>query len=209
MSTVKENILFYKTNYILVIWLSLIFVVSFSMDQYSKHLMQSTMISWQDPDDSSLYTGKKQPVFILGDKEIGEDGKKHQFFELNFQYSRNKGAAFSFLANLKDSLRIPLFYLITVFAVLLIVQTLLSLPLSYYLSRYGLVMILSGALGNCADRITRGYVVDFISCNWNILGFSHNFAIFNVADVCINIGLGCLLIDMLLRKKYHTKFNVK
>lgn len=209
MSVIKDNIQFYKKNLILVILLFIVFLTSFSLDQYSKFWMQSNLISWQDQDNSSLYTGKRMPIFIIGTRGTSEDGSANQFFELNFQYSRNKGAAFSFLANLKDSLRIPLFYLITLLATILIIQTLLSLPLSYYLSRYGLVMILSGALGNCTDRIIRGYVVDFISCNWNILGFSHNFAIFNVADVCINIGLGCLLIDMLLRKKYHSKFTAK
>ena len=43
--------------------------------------------------------------------------------------------------------------------------------------------ILGGTIGNGFDRITRGYVIDFINLNFI------DFPIFNVADISINIGL--------------------
>jgi signal peptidase II len=51
---------------------------------------------------------------------------------------------------------------------------------------YGL--LLSGAFGNGVDRFMFGHVIDFIDFRFI------NFAIFNMADMFINIGIVCLLI---------------
>ena len=50
MSVIKTNIQFYKKNFILVFLLFIVFLTSFSLDQYSKFWMQSNLISWQDQD---------------------------------------------------------------------------------------------------------------------------------------------------------------
>lgn len=61
-------------------------------------------------------------------------------------------------------------------------------------SAFGLALILSGALGNVADRVFRGdgwlhgKVVDFIDFQW--------FPVFNVADSCITIGAVLLLVGL-------------
>jgi signal peptidase II len=52
-------------------------------------------------------------------------------------------------------------------------------------------MILSGALGNGIDRLLAGEVIDFL--DFRLI----RFPIFNVADVCINIGIICLLVAAL------------
>ena len=53
-------------------------------------------------------------------------------------------------------------------------------------------LIIGGALGNLADRIRLGRVVDFID-------FGHIFPwVFNVADAAVNIGVVLLLIDAFL-----------
>jgi signal peptidase II len=54
---------------------------------------------------------------------------------------------------------------------------------------YGL--ILSGALGNGIDRFARNEVVDFL--DFRLI----RFPVFNFADVCINLGIACLLIATL------------
>ncbi|PSO56979.1 MAG: signal peptidase II [Cyanobacteria bacterium QH_8_48_120] len=54
---------------------------------------------------------------------------------------------------------------------------------------YGL--ILAGALGNGIDRFLFGYVVDFL--DFRLI----QFPVFNVADVCINVGIVFLLISSL------------
>jgi signal peptidase II len=52
---------------------------------------------------------------------------------------------------------------------------------------YGL--ILGGALGNGLDRVfNRGLVIDFLDFRWI------NFPVFNVADICVSVGVFCLLI---------------
>ncbi len=50
---------------------------------------------------------------------------------------------------------------------------------------------MSGALGNVIDRLRFGYVVDFIGVHWNDAWFPA----FNVADSCITVGAGLLLLD--------------
>ena len=55
-------------------------------------------------------------------------------------------------------------------------------------SRYGLAFIYVGALGNFLDRFMLGYVRDFIDIRI--------FPLFNIADISINIGVGCFLVEM-------------
>ncbi len=51
-------------------------------------------------------------------------------------------------------------------------------------------LLLGGALANAVDRVTEGYVVDFIQ-------FPH-FPIFNVADSGITVGVVILLVRITL-----------
>jgi signal peptidase II len=60
---------------------------------------------------------------------------------------------------------------------------------------YGL--ILSGALGNGIDRLVAGEVIDFL--DFRLI----RFPIFNIADVCINIGIICLLIASVKPSRHH------
>ena len=57
-------------------------------------------------------------------------------------------------------------------------------------SRLGLTMVISGAFGNGLDRLVYGQVTDM----FNI----HIIPVFNVADICINIGMVCFIIDFIL-----------
>lgn len=52
--------------------------------------------------------------------------------------------------------------------------------------RLGFALVLGGAIGNLLDRFTRSYVVDFV--HFQIPGV-FNFAVFNVADSAITIGV--------------------
>ena len=57
----------------------------------------------------------------------------------------------------------------------------------------GLGLIMGGALGNVADRVFRGAVVDFIDAR--ALGFPW---IFNLADTAITVGITLLIADSLI-----------
>jgi signal peptidase II len=52
---------------------------------------------------------------------------------------------------------------------------------------------LGGALGNLIDRLTQGYVTDFISVG--------TFPVFNVADASISIGVAILILGMWIKER--------
>ncbi len=54
--------------------------------------------------------------------------------------------------------------------------------------RWGLTLVTAGAIGNLADRIFRGYVVDFL--DFCLI----DFPVFNFADIFVCIGAGLLVI---------------
>ncbi len=58
-------------------------------------------------------------------------------------------------------------------------------------------LILGGALGNLADRLTRGYVVDFIRFEYG----SYGFPAFNVADSLLFCGAVLWIGLMWLERK--------
>ena len=58
-------------------------------------------------------------------------------------------------------------------------------------------MILGGALGNLWDRLTFGYVVDFLDFHW--MGW--HFPAFNLADSAISLGAVILILDSLLTSR--------
>lgn len=111
------------------------------------------------------------------------------FFDL--VHTRNTGIAFSLLNDagplVKDIL-IPLFSLA---AVSLTVYLLWKSGPTTRRMQFGLTLILAGAAGNLYDRFAYGYVVDFLDF---YIGAYH-WPAFNVADSCITIGAGLLLLD--------------
>ncbi len=70
-------------------------------------------------------------------------------------------------------------------------------PVEEWPLRIAMGMQLGGALGNLIDRVTRGEVTDFISVG--------NFAVFNIADASISVGVAVLLIGMWLKEKADSK----
>ncbi len=62
----------------------------------------------------------------------------------------------------------------------------------------GYGFILSGALGNGIDRFILGQVVDFL--DFRLI----QFPIFNLADVFINVGIGCLLLGIFSKPPTHS-----
>jgi len=65
------------------------------------------------------------------------------------------------------------------------------------LSAYAFVLILGGALGNLYDRLTQGFVVDFVLVHYR----EHYFAAFNVADSAISIGAVLWLLALALEAR--------
>ena len=65
-------------------------------------------------------------------------------------------------------------------------------------ARLALAMIVGGALGNVIDRITRGYVVDFVDMH---IGKIH-WPTYNVADASITIGAVLLIASVIFRRSH-------
>lgn len=66
----------------------------------------------------------------------------------------------------------------------------------------GIAFIVGGAVGNLIDRVSLGYVVDFL--DFSGLYFPW---VFNVADTAINVGVACLLLDAWLTREKKTPDN--
>ena len=131
-------------------------------------------------------------VMILGYYRLGDSTYVTSFF--NVVRAHNTGAAFSFLRDASGWQR-WLFTAIGVGAAIFIVW-LLRRHAGQKLFSFALACILGGAVGNVADRLIHGYVVDFIQVHWNS---TYYFPAFNVADSAITIGAICLILDELLR----------
>ena len=113
----------------------------------------------------------------------------------NLTYVRNKGAAFSFLAN--ASWRLPFFICVSVIAALVILVAFRKLRDDQRLAQLSLAMIFSGAVGNLIDRLRLGEVIDFLDAHW----YGYHWPAFNVADSLICVGVFLLAIDMLREDK--------
>lgn len=98
-------------------------------------------------------------------------------------YVENRGAAFGILQNQK--------LLFIVFA-LLVLGSIWFYAHNNKLDKimvYGLSLVAGGALGNLADRIRLGFVVDYFHIA--------NFPVFNIADSAVVIGITLISIFIL------------
>lgn len=142
-------------------WLSISAVI-IALDLYTKHL-------------------------VLQSFSFGEHLPITSFFDL-VRY-HNEGAAFSFLAGAGGWQRF-FFSGIAIIASVVIIY-LLRKHKTEKLFCFALALVLGGALGNLYDRLTLGYVVDFLFFYYQ----TWYWPAFNVADSAICVGVALLLID--------------
>lgn len=129
----------------------------------------------------SLYETRDPPIAFL----------RHVF---SFTYTTNTGAAFGLFPDH------GIVFVIIAFAVVAaIIYYYRHLPVGYYLVRLALGLQLGGALGNLIDRLRQGYVIDFVDFNFWPL---QDWAVFNVADSAIVVGV-CLLAIVMLREDIY------
>ncbi|MBD8068369.1 signal peptidase II [Bacillus sp. PS06] len=112
---------------------------------------------------------------------------------------RNRGAAWGILQG-----QMWFFYIITAIVVVILVIYIKNLKPQQKMFGIALGLMLGGAIGNFIDRIFRKEVVDFI----DVLIFSYDFPIFNIADSALVIGVGFIFVLTLLEGK-EDKENVK
>lgn len=107
---------------------------------------------------------------------------------LYFTSHRNQGAAFGILQG-----QMWFFYIVTIIVVVGIIYFMKKEASKSALVGVSLGLILGGALGNFIDRVFRGEVVDFV----DTYIFGYDFAIFNVADSALCVGVALLFIKMI------------
>ena len=117
---------------------------------------------------------------------------------LNFTLMYNTGAAFSFLSDAGGWQRWFFIGISSLVSIIIIVWMYNALTKSRWLL-FALSFILGGAIGNLWDRLTLGYVIDFIEVYYN----DFYWPAFNLADSSITIGAIILILDTLLIE--HTK----
>ncbi len=144
----------------LLIWIAASFALVLA-DQYTKFLAVAHL--------------KDQPPIVL----------LENVFEL--YYSENRGAAFGMLQGRQG------FFLAITIVVLAVAAYAMSRMPSWKCKRYHflklcIIMITAGAVGNMIDRVSQGYVVDFLY--FKLI----NFPIFNVADIYVTVATAFLLI---------------
>ncbi len=109
---------------------------------------------------------------------------------LSFTFVRNTGVAFGLFPQLGE-----IFKVLVACVIVGIVLFQRSLPQTETWMRLALGLVTGGALGNLVDRLTRGFVVDFLDVNfWPF----RNYAVFNAADSAIVVGVAVLLLDSFL-----------
>lgn len=125
---------------------------------------------------------------VVGAFTLHEQLPLMPFFNLTLAH--NPGAAFSFLSD-SDGWQRWFFTIIALGVSIAIVVWLKRLPSSDRWMGIALALILGGALGNVWDRMTLGYVIDFLDFyvdQWH-------WPAFNVADSAITIGAVMLAVD--------------
>jgi len=104
---------------------------------------------------------------------------------------KNSGAAFGMLPGLSD-----VFTILAIVVAIAIFYYYPQVPRGDWTLRLAMGLQMGGALGNLVDRLTQGYVTDFISVG--------NFPVFNVADSSISIGVAVLILGMWVKERHTT-----
>ncbi len=159
----------------------LIILALLGLDQLSKALVVSNMIY-----------GEAGSIPIIED-----------FF--HFTYTLNDGAGLGLLEGLADKNYLVFIILIAIalviFSAMFIKTDFKNKENFWYI--LGLTFLIAGAIGNGLDRVFQvdHYVVDFIDFRgiWPY--------IFNVADICLNVGIAIFIIDQFFLEPKRKKMN--
>ena len=100
----------------------------------------------------------------------------------------NTGAAFGMFQGFGN-----VFTVLAIIVSIVILYYFPQVPRRDWPLRLAMGLQLGGAIGNLVDRLTVGSVTDFISIG--------NFAVFNVADASISIGVAILVLGMWLKER--------
>ena len=115
----------------------------------------------------------------------------YQFIKITYFFDithiHNFGVSFGLFAGTIPSLVLIFIGLfVTVFVIYLYINS------SDNLERWGLFIIICGAIGNIVDRFINGYVIDFLYLHIN----QYYWPAFNFADIYISLGIMMIIVNM-------------
>jgi signal peptidase II len=122
---------------------------------------------------------------------------------LDITYVRNTGLAYGFLQDSNLPYKSVLVGALAVAALGGILLYARQMPAEENWSRFGLSLILAGAIGNILDRVRLGYVIDYVDVYFR----GWHFWAFNVADAAISVGAVFVFADI-LRGFFHAPRTV-
>lgn len=134
---------------------------------------------------------------------------------LAFTLAYNPGGAWGLFQRHSEYVRRPFFLLVSLLAIAFIINLYGRLTPGQRALKWGLPLVLGGALGNLSDRIVRSNVIDFIDyqAQWieamNRLvskvvsgwAVTDHWPTFNVADIAICVGVGLMAVDMFTSRR--------
>ncbi|GAB4296881.1 MAG: signal peptidase II [Myxococcota bacterium] len=112
----------------------------------------------------------------------------------NFKYAENTGAIFGLASDWRWAYKRQFLLALSLLVALFIVIYYFAIKLPQRTIYIAILFILGGAFGNIADRIIRGYVIDFI--DWHFKDLYH-WPTFNIADCFISVGAFLLGLNLL------------
>lgn len=110
-------------------------------------------------------------------------------------YVRNRGVAFSLFQNSRlITIIIPI--LVMLIGALVVFKLHKS---NDYIGKVGVLLVLTGGIGNLIDRTILGFVTDMLAFG--------NFPVFNVADICVTCGCGIVIIWAFFGEQINRKID--
>lgn len=181
----------------------LLFVSVFTLvvvsDQWTKYWSHRAFLLRESATDIRDYASSSQHLFVLGGSQ--------NWIDFSLTYTRNTGAAWGLFGNLPESIRPFFFLVLTLCAIALVFWFFCKTPVEQKISRFAIILIFSGAVGNFIDRAWLHYVRDWIHVQWDILSWNYNYPVFNIADSAVTIGVVLLIIHSLVTeiRSYRNK----
>ena len=111
----------------------------------------------------------------------------------NITYVRNTGVAFGIFSSLSSPSKSLLLSAFAAAAAIMVIIYSLRSPSGNRLLQTALALILGGALGNLYDRLTYGYVIDFLE----LYAGEYRWPAFNAADTAITTGVALLILEII------------
>jgi signal peptidase II len=207
-----------RTPKLLLIGYVLLFFAMLGLDQTTKWHAEKAYMVYSDPANSEIYQaghslvhawgvspGEAEQVALSPDTKGEPLQVTKNWVEFYVTYLRNHGAVWGVFSDLDPTVRLTLFYSVTVLAVFGVAYLFRQTPANHVAYRTALVFVLAGAIGNFIDRLMLKYVIDWIHFQWDVFGWAYSFPVFNVADISIDIGIGLMILDMLVMESRRKK----